>query len=286
MDVAPGADHLKYESVINFLRKKKLKEKDSWTGPQSKIRIFRMEMLRELMLKHMDSLRFIVSTHFEQDLSPETLDAYLQGMLESGAMRHWQRLPNAKKYRWPKQLAPAEPKALPRGVYSFTIEEKGSIWTTVMIVLAVLLVATFQAWPDSMRYVVWLLSLWLIIGIIGLSTVRLLSYLVMKVAGYDFWIFPNMYMDTSVIESFKPVFYFRKSDRDYLEYAFRVVCLGVVAYIGYELYYQERLAEHVESVYKDMHDWGVDKLNRTVKFTDRALTMDEIINITEEDVEP
>ena len=76
--------------------------------------------------------------------------------------------------------------------------------------------ATFQAWPDSLRYITWLISLWMLILMIGVSGIRLVSYLVMKVIGYDFWIFPNMYMDSGIIQSFLPFYYFRKSDKDYL----------------------------------------------------------------------
>ncbi|KAJ3014575.1 Translocation protein S62 [Thoreauomyces humboldtii] len=90
---------------------------------------------------------------------------------------------------------------------------QGSQLKGILIGTAVLLVVLagvmFPLWPASMRQGVYYLSLGLLglMGVfMGLVVFRLALYLVLKATtGRDGWLYPNLFADVGVIESFTPV---------------------------------------------------------------------------------
>jgi translocation protein SEC62 len=65
----------------------------------------------------------------------------------------------------------------------------------ISIVVGVLALVLFPVWPFSVKYAIWLISLYLLIILVGLLVFRLIIYLICVAAGFDVWIFPNLLGD-------------------------------------------------------------------------------------------
>jgi hypothetical protein len=50
----------------------------------------------------------------------------------------------------------------------------------------------FPVWPFTVKYAIWLISLYLLIFLVGLLLFRLVIYLICVVAGFNVWILPNL----------------------------------------------------------------------------------------------
>ncbi|KIJ61817.1 hypothetical protein HYDPIDRAFT_115275 [Hydnomerulius pinastri MD-312] len=90
---------------------------------------------------------------------------------------------------------------------------EGSQWTTYaggLLMVAIMLAGVmFPLWPPIMRLGVWYLSvamLGLIAAFFGLAIVRLIFYVItLVVASPGIWVFPKLFADVGVIESFIPL---------------------------------------------------------------------------------
>ncbi|QPG75973.1 hypothetical protein FOA43_003359 [Brettanomyces nanus] len=81
---------------------------------------------------------------------------------------------------------------------------------SILGLVAVFGVILFPLWPIWMRKCVWYLSTGMLalIGVFfGIAIIRLIIYIVTWVAlPQQFWLFPNLFADCGVIESFKPLY--------------------------------------------------------------------------------
>ena len=71
-----------------------------------------------------------------------------------------------------------------------------------MIIAGVL----FPLWPYELKYGLWLLSVALLVVIISLILVRIILYAALASFGISFWLFPNMFGDYGLVDSFKPLY--------------------------------------------------------------------------------
>lgn len=81
---------------------------------------------------------------------------------------------------------------------------------SILTIAAVFAVILFPLWPNFMKRGVWYLSMGAL-GLIALffatAIVRLIIYIISLVAfPRPFWLFPNLFEDCGVIESFKPLY--------------------------------------------------------------------------------
>ncbi|KAK6200262.1 subunit of ER protein translocation complex [Scheffersomyces amazonensis] len=81
---------------------------------------------------------------------------------------------------------------------------------SILAVIVVFAIILFPLWPPFMKRGVWYLSM-AALGLIGLffaiAIVRLIIYVISLVAfPKPFWLFPNLFEDCGVIESFQPVY--------------------------------------------------------------------------------
>lgn len=117
--------------------------------------------------------------------------------------------PNRKKPTFqPTQKATMDPDAY----YAWTFAKSKPIMLlySILMIAGVFCVILFPLWPQFLRTGVWYLSM-LAMGLLGLlfaiAIVRLiifvLTYLTMPRA---FWLFPNLFEDCGVLESFQPLY--------------------------------------------------------------------------------
>jgi translocation protein SEC62 len=81
---------------------------------------------------------------------------------------------------------------------------------SILTIIAIFTIILFPLWPLWMRKGVWYLSTGLL-GFIGLffiiAIIRLIIYLItLATMSNQFWLFPNLFADCGVIESFKPLY--------------------------------------------------------------------------------
>lgn len=86
--------------------------------------------------------------------------------------------------------------------------------TVVCVIFGILAFVCYPLWPHSMKRVVYRLSLW-VLKLIGLffamTILRLILFmisLVMVSGKGGFWLFPNLFEDCGVLDSFKPLYGF------------------------------------------------------------------------------
>lgn len=81
---------------------------------------------------------------------------------------------------------------------------------SILAIIAVFAVILFPLWPFWMRKGVWYLSTSLLIFLglfFAIAIVRLIIYLItLATMSKQFWLFPNLFEDCGVIESFKPLY--------------------------------------------------------------------------------
>lgn len=160
------------------------------------------------------------------------------------------------------------------------------------IILGALALVLLPVWPYSVKYAIWIVSLYLLIFLIGLLLFRLAIYLVCVVAGFNVWIFPNLLGDYSFLESFKPIFYAERWETSKLNIVIRVGAFLLLTYYGVQLYMDPSFLECTlclilahftvtKATIDDIHDWGVSKIKNEVKFSEKAITnLADILNQT------
>lgn len=83
----------------------------------------------------------------------------------------------------------------------------------VLLVIGIFTVIFYPLWPRFMKRGVYYISMLLmcLIGVFfALAILRLIIYLVTLIAGKPFWLFPNLFADVGVIESFIPLYEWEK----------------------------------------------------------------------------
>lgn len=102
-------------------------------------------------------------------------------------------------------------------VWNFNPPNPYLILYTILALVLVFALILFPLWPVWMRKGVWYLSnvaLGIIALFFGLAIVRLVVYLITLVAMKDqLWIFPNLFADCGVIESFQPTYEWTSGDK-------------------------------------------------------------------------
>lgn len=104
------------------------------------------------------------------------------------------------------------------------------------LLAAVLAIVLFPVWPFSVKYAIWLISLYLLVILVGLLVFRLAVYMVCVVAGFNVWILPNLMGDYGFIESFKPFIYAERWEKSTFNIIIRLGAFLFLAYYGVQLY--------------------------------------------------
>jgi len=92
----------------------------------------------------------------------------------------------------------------------------------------------FPIWPQGIKLIIWYISFYLLVFLVGLIIVRAIVWTVLFIIGLDFWIFPNLLEDTYyILDTFKPLysFGFRKDGMRML--LVRAITLGSLVLGGF-----------------------------------------------------
>jgi len=142
--------------------------------------------------------------------------------------------PQHKKHFSATEIKPDEP-------YAWTF--KGSlVWRHLLLGIIVgcfFLACLFPVWPDFMKLGVWYLSVTILIFLFCFFMLRAIIFIIVWVAGYDFWILPNILDDDlPPIESFKPLYALEAHTQSRSGWMYRI-SVGVVLFAtAYWVYVQ------------------------------------------------
>ena len=144
-----------------------------------------------------------------------------------------------KKSSWPERVARAQLQEFdPKGFYMVTYEADPTLKYVLLggIVLVVLLLCMFPAWPMYLKIAAWHVLVAFSTALIALTIVRLILFVIVWCFGADFWIFPNMNDEyLGIVDSFKPAYSFEWRKDEKLMLTMRFVSIIMIAAARSEL---------------------------------------------------
>jgi translocation protein SEC62 len=131
----------------------------------------------------------------------------------------------------------------------------------MLAILAGILIMLFPIWPLSVKLVIWYISFYLLVFLVGLIVVRAIVWTIFFIFGLDFWIFPNLLEDTYyVLDTFKPFYSFGRRQDGMRMFLVRVITLACAALGVYQLVQEP---EHINSfttettaTIDELFEWG------------------------------
>lgn len=138
------------------------------------------------------------------------------------------------------------------------------------VIFGVFGIFLFPLWPMSAKLVVFYISVVLLYVLLGIIFVRLLIFIVLRILGFEFWIFPNLFQDVSVIESFKPFCSFHRCKDNWNGLGIRLVGLLILALFIYKLAEEPTALHEFKDIgtqsFDDIIEWGTLRLEgKTVR---------------------
>ena len=77
--------------------------------------------------------------------------------------------------------------------FTFLHRERQRYWKPAAVIAAILCLCLFPVWPLVVRKVVFYVSFYLLIAISLFSVARLLLYFAFRLAGFEFWVLPDVF---------------------------------------------------------------------------------------------
>ena len=155
------------------------------------------------------------------------------------------------------------------------------------VLVAVFGIFLFPLWPLSAKLVIFYISVVLLYVLLGIIFVRLIVYIVLRILGFELWIFPNLFQDVSVIDSFKPFCTFNRCHDDWNGLAMRFVGLCILGLFIYKLNEEPVMLTDFKDMgaqtFDDIIEWGTLRLEGKVDLptSKRSLpSMADLVNET------
>lgn len=106
---------------------------------------------------------------------------------------YYQRLPNQPHLKWPQQLEPSSNSEHAKFASFKFDSSESSKYSTALIVGGVVAVVLFPLWPYELKYLLWKISLYLLVAFCVIIVLRLALYLLVGIFGVSFWLFPRFF---------------------------------------------------------------------------------------------
>lgn len=211
-------------------------------GPNS-IDYFRMDNFSQIVLDHKDEIRKPLLEMFPKMPEIKAMSDVIElaqvfgmykvmGILE----RHPEAADEIKK-KWPKKLIPKRDGRANDKCFMTWLIPKDAKRLSLFLILAIvagMLVMLFPIWPVAIKLVIWYISFYLLVFLVGLVIVRAIVWTCFFILGVDFWIFPNLLEDTYyVLDTFKPFLSVERRHDEFRMIMVRIItlaCIGLTAY--------------------------------------------------------
>lgn len=255
--------------VAKNISKWGLKEHSTVLGPQT-IDYFRMDNFTEIVLKHGEEIRKPLLEFFPKIPEIKTQKDAVElaqvfamykvcGLLE----RHPQAEDEIKK-KWPKKLIPKRDGRANDKIFMTWLIPKDAKRLSLFLILAIiagLLIMLFPIWPVSIKLVIWYISFYLLVFLVGLIIVRAIVWTAFFIIGFDFWIFPNLLEDTYyILDTFRPFLSWDRRQDGFRMVMVRIATLGSIALLAWQLSNDPETVETFQTgtdeILDDLFEWG------------------------------
>lgn len=217
--------------LYTFLEKKKLRFENAMVNNENRIHYFRVEEYDK-----------IIQDHQKEISSSQTLAENVRRAKEEDFI--YFKRPDAVNAKYPKTLEPVQPSSDSKikKYASFRFDTTPSRkWLPVAIISAVLILVLFPVWPYEVKYIIWLVSLVLLVVLVGIIVLRLALFLLCVIFGYQIWIFPNLLSAPGFWESFIPIIEYSRTDRSWFDIFLRLFALFACIALACQLYLNPNL---------------------------------------------
>ncbi|KAF8821529.1 putative translocation protein sec62 [Cardiosporidium cionae] len=179
--------------------------------------------------------------------------------------------------KWPKRVAISSKQRFDENGFYVILYEGNKSWHYMMLLLIILIVLSlcmFPAWPLPIKIGVWYLSVFLMLIILILVVGRLLVFTIFWFFGVDFWIFPNLLSeDASILYAYTPIFEFtRRKDDWYMVAArlFGIILVGAAIHQLGKTHSVSDVGAFAKRSFLDVLEWGHQKLGNAPASTEFA----------------
>jgi hypothetical protein len=109
------------------------------------------------------------------------------------------------------------------------------------LIIAIILVVMFPIWPYEVKYAAWLISFTFLMFLLFIIVLRLVIYVVVAILGMSFWVFPNLFGDKGIIDSFLPFYSIERWDNNIGSLIGRILAFVLFVYYAYSIYQNPEL---------------------------------------------
>lgn len=170
--------------------------------------------------------------------------------------------------KWPKRLCVTSNQNFDEhSFYIITFDSNKTISNILMTSILVSVVALFMfpAWPLAIKISVWYISVVFLSAMLIVFFGRLIVFTFLWFFGFDFWILPNLFdEDTGVIDSFKPLYSIIRRGDDWFMLSIRAFCAIFLAGAIYQLsktHTASDVGQFARQSFLDVLDWGHRKIS-------------------------
>lgn len=211
-------------NIANYLRNNKaLKQRTGLLNNTEDVEFFRFKRLVRALLsddyktKQQNPKNGLVPLEDEKDISKIFISLIQSQFVIPVEKLHYHEIKKTNKSWKPNRTKPTlkqsnkaniEPNAY--FVWTYTKPNPFILLYSFLLIAGIFAVILFPLWPNFMKIGVWYMSMGLL-GLLGLffliAIIRLIIYLVtLLVLPKAFWLYPNLFEDCGVIESFQPLY--------------------------------------------------------------------------------
>lgn len=227
----PGQQQIKTSSqrspvainIANYLRDNKiLKQRTGLLNNKDDIDIFRFKRLSRALLsedykaKQKNPKNGLVPIPNEQEVAKVFILLIQNQLIIPLEKLHYDEIKKVKGWKPNKSkptLRPSQKASLEPDSYfgwTYTKPNPYILLYSILTIIGIFAIILFPLWPAFMKIGVWYLSM-AALGLIGLfflvAIIRLIIYLIsLVVMPKAFWLYPNLFEDCGVIESFQPLY--------------------------------------------------------------------------------
>eukprot|EP00917_Polyrhabdina_sp_WS-2016_P012487 GHVP01027406.1.p1 GENE.GHVP01027406.1~~GHVP01027406.1.p1 ORF type:complete len:439 (+),score=83.69 GHVP01027406.1:29-1345(+) len=213
-------------------------------------------LLNEGFIYRVSPVHLNIASTSESEKSPETIKAEEQ-------LKKW---PNrVMRFRQPWQEAQKFDSK--EGSIFVIVYEKKAPWKIALlvgIIIGVLVLCMFPAWPRGMKFLSWYCTVGLSTAFIGLAIIRLILFYFLWFLGIDFWLYPNLFHeDAGLIASFQPAYYYCKREDDKWMKIARGICVILTIAAFFQISRTHSLREindFAKRQFIDVVEWGEGKI--------------------------
>ncbi|KAL4438594.1 hypothetical protein ABPG74_015492 [Tetrahymena malaccensis] len=263
-----------YSSFIELLRNNKLRETKIILG-QNRFNLFNGRQFAELLERHHNQLVDIIKDYYEDESDAQEGKKrvnLVNFLLEEHIIVKVEETVQKSKiktitdmYVASKQQKVEEDSQIISGFFVFNphikVQSKKNYVYMMLILIGISLIILFPVWPISIKKLIFYISVVMLFVLVGLIIVRTFLYFLVRIFGFDFYIFPNLFADVGFLDSFKPLICLDKCDDSKLEILFRFVGFFVMGYVIYILSIERhQVKQFSATTFDDIIDWGYQKL--------------------------